>query len=140
MKRIQKKVKELFAYDDNTSLIPQCFWGNINDPEIIILAKNPSHVLTDDIDNKYFKNTLTENLKIKNRSKNHNNILFSDSSFDNDIPFELSGVSKWWRDFFGESINLENKNDFMEKVCIINLCGYYKTRVDIEIPEELFWF
>ena len=79
-------------------------------------------------------------MKIKNRSKKHNNILFIDSSFDNDIPFELSGVSKWWRDFFGENINSKNKNDFMGKVCIINLCGYYKTSLDKPIPEELFWF
>lgn len=134
------KIKEIFGYDDNTNLIPQCFWGNIINPEIIILAKNPSHVLTDDIDNKYFRNTLIENLKIKDRNNIHNNLLFCDSSFDKDIPFELSGVSKWWQDFFGENINLENKNDFMETVCIINLCGYYKTSLDKPIPEELFWF
>ena len=134
------KIKEIFGYDDNTNLIPQCFWGNIINPEIIILAKNPSHVLTDDIDNKYFRNTLIENLKIKDRKNIHNNLLFCNSSFDKDIPFELSGVSKWWRDFFGENINLENKNDFMKKVCVINLCGYYKTSLDEPIPEELFWF
>lgn len=137
-KELIERIKELFEYNEDTNLVPQCFWGNIKDPKIIILAKNPSHVASDDLDNKYFSKTLINNLKIENR-EDIINMLFSCTSIEG-IPFELSGVSKWWRSFFDENINSNNKDSFMSDKCIINLCGYYKTNLAKNIDEELYWF
>ncbi len=133
------KIKKKFGYDKNVDLVPQCFWGNIKNPKVIILANNPSYVASDELDNKYFRKTLLDNLEIDNRDEGIINVLFSSTSHDN-IPFELSGVSKWWRDFFDENINPSNKDSFMSDKCIINLCGYYKTNVDEKIDDDLCWF
>ena len=131
-------IYKTFGYSNDTRLIPQCFWGNIKDPKIIILAKNPSCVTSDYLDNKYFGKKLIENLNIENRSDDVVNLLFSDS-LKSGIPFELSGVSNWWRSFFSLSVDDDKSRNIMNSICIINLCGYYKTRVG-KIKKELFWF
>ena len=134
-----KEIEELFDYKDKKNLIPHCFWGNIKDPEIVILAKNPSYSIDDELDNKYFRKTFMGNLKIEDRDESIINVLFSSTSYDG-IPFELSCVSKWWRAFFDKNINLSNQETFMSKICILNLCGYYKTTVEKKIGKHLFWF
>lgn len=131
------KIKELFVYNEN--LIPQCFWGNIKDPQIIILAKNPSYSIDDELDNKYYSKTFLKNLKISDRNESIINVLFSETSEDTN-PFELSCVSKWWRKFFDDNITSETQKTVMNKICILNLCGYYKTEVKKKIDERLFWF
>lgn len=133
-----KEIYDTFGYSANTKLVPQCFWGNIKDPTIIVLAKNPSCVASDYLDNKYFEKELRENLSIENRNHEIVNLLFSDRQTSG-IPFELSGVSKWWRSFFSLNIDDTTCKDIMDSICIINLCGYYKTNMG-KISEELFWF
>ncbi len=135
--KIINKIKETFDYVNNIVLIPHCFWGNINDPEIVILAKNPSLNYNDILDNKYYSKIFEENLKLENRDE-IKNILFSNDA-TNGIPFELSGVSRYWRNVFGENLNVDNQNSFMNNICIINLCGYYKTSSG-DIDEKLYWF
>ena len=137
IKYINEKTN-IFGSQDN--LIPQCFWGNMKDPEIIILAKNPSYNIDDVLDNKHFENTFKENLKISDRDESIVNILFSGECKYKNPPFELSGVSKWWRTFFGDNLEDFNPNTFMNNICILNLCGYYKTSVEGRIPKEYFWF
>ena len=88
-------------------MIPQFWWGNINEPSIVILGKNPSYrsgngkfetrkgiknsEKNDDIDNNCFIDQLKQN--INRKKEGDNGPLFSDSMID-------SYVRYWWDSFF----------------------------------------
>lgn len=55
---------------DKPTLIPQLWWGKLNNPKIIILGKNPSCRDSDYTDNKKkcFRDELIKNLSFDNRT------------------------------------------------------------------------
>ena len=97
------------------TLIPQFWWGNINNPKIIILANNPSYKkgynskTSDDIDNEKYRKYLEDNI-------------YRPNGFNCDFVKENIDAyfSYWWKTKF-----FENKEIDITKVGIFNLIGYY---------------
>ncbi len=102
-------------------LIPQFWWGNISNPSVVILGKNPS-LKTDgdkndlkDINNKIIKQYFKNN--INRKGKFNSNFLYEEKIKD-------SYLVEWWNNFF--NIKDLDKN----KVGIFNLFGCYSRNSD----------
>ena len=124
-------VAELF----NHELIPQLYWGNLNDPEIVILGKNASYSFEDELDNYHFRGWLLLNL-LSNKDSSRN--FFCDILTNSNNIFINSSVSRYWRNAFigwEPYENFKNKNNFMRKTAIINMYGFYSEELS-EKPEE----
>ena len=120
-------------------LIPHPWFGNINNPEILILGLNPSFTDDDKKDyefkEEYNENEFTEflinNLNFETREDNINWLLKSQSN-----------LAKWWKNFFG--INIKNGEELDDdrfkqienisyKICILNYFGYNMTILNNKI-------
>lgn len=112
----EKNLKLKLSYFYPTHVLPHPWWGNVENPEIIVLAKNPSYAPIDDEKDeldKEFKDDLMENIKNKDKSLN----LFK---FINTETF------KWWKETIGELYKEgDDDHSFIKKVGFFNLCGYH---------------
>ena len=118
------------------SLVPQFYWGNINGAEIIILGKNPSYSIDDELDNKYLSKYLKRNLEYNKRDDEVVNLLTNAN-----CEFSLSGTSRWWRKAFdGWELyeNCTDKNIFMNKVAIFNMFGFYSPSLSEKPSKESY--
>ena len=110
---------------ENNTLIPQLWWGNLENPEIIILGKNPSYRKEDELDNRneeFRNNVLIKNVSYFNRDNTLNlDILFKKYSHIN--------VIKTWKRY----LNYLDK-EYYGKVAIYNMFGYYRTNLDKPNP------
>jgi len=135
---ISKEDKEIFdkyhLYNKfKLHLHPHPWYGNIKDPEIVVLAINPSYARnSDELDSEVYKEIFISNLQMFN--KNRGAYLFNEEiNGINNIPFKYSSVSEWWEKVFEEIVTDENgnlkDNDFLnsfnKKVGIFNLIGYH---------------
>jgi len=116
-KKNKQKYKDDYEYHCN--VLPQPFFGNIINPEILIIANNPSYAKYDDeYDTKLFlsKNELNEYIEILKR------VNFFDT-FNDDNRYFYNTWNWWHRKVTGNlAINSKDKKG---KVGIINLCGYH---------------
>ena len=114
----------IFKYKEHT-FTPQLWWGNLNNPEIIILGKNPSFRVEDGIDNRnedFKNNVLIKNVSYFNRDDSLNlDVLFKKYSHIN--------VIKTWMKY----LKYLDK-DYYSKVAIYNMFGYYRTYLDKPNP------
>ncbi len=118
--------KELIKEKGIKELIPQFWWGDIDceEPEMVILGRNPSFCIDDILDNKYFSDDFKKNINGNNESKN---LLLGQ-----DKIFICSGVSRWWREAFkGRNITS------MEGIAIYNLFGFYSKKYPKNIDIKL---
>ncbi len=127
-----EEILDLFLRDDKreivpemVELVPQLFWGNLKDPQLVILGKNPSYTVEDELDCKYYSKELKENLKVENhcdaKKEDVVNLL---SNLSN--RFYTSNASRWWRRYLsGLSKNNDNKQVSMSEIGIFNIYGYY---------------
>jgi len=129
-------------------LIPQQWFGNIDNPKIIILGKNPGFIDSgkiNDITDNEIKNAcsirkfLIANLEnnIQKRKQLYLKLDGNDYCI-NSIKWVLadenqSSLSKWWKDFFTRAGYNDYKNirdSFGDDICIINYYGYYSKSLD----------
>ena len=133
------------GYEDKAHLVPQFYWGNIDKASIVILGKNPSYSLNDEMDNMYLRKYLEQNLSFYNRNEETINLLTNI-----DCEFSLSGTARWWRNAFEgweEYDKCKDKNHFMNDVAIFNMFGFYsptlsekpaaKSYIDDEIKAKI---
>ncbi len=122
--------------DFNLTVFPEPWWGNINDPKIIVLALNPSYVRSaDELDTLVFKEFFDKNIKIENNQAVN---LFDDEITSNNIQFINSSVSEWWRKVFEYDDkfvpNFKDDDNLLDiiknKVGIFNLIGYHSKNAD----------
>ena len=107
--------------ENESTLIPQLWWGNLEDPEVIILGKNPSYIPSeDDPDNcnKEFRDFLRNNLKFSNRTDDYKlSVVFEKYK-------ERNVIKKHWTKILD---GVTNK----DAVAVYNIFGYYKTTIEI---------
>ncbi|MDE6407044.1 MAG: hypothetical protein K2K50_00365, partial [Anaeroplasmataceae bacterium] len=138
------KVPQSFFDNYKTHVVPLPFWGNIKDPDYIVLGLNPSYEpFVDELESSLFydelKNTLEESSKTK--------INWLDKNFDlrakllvkelnlniNDTKInkisknnKVNATAKWWNEVFDiEFKNEEIKKSAFGKIAFFNLCGYH---------------
>ena len=105
------------------TLTPQLWWGNLDDPKIVILGLNPSCLESDfdDNNNQGFKEILKQNLSYNKRNKKLNlNELFQNQNFKN-----IKVINTWMVDY-----NLQIFKDKLNDVAIYNMFGYYQTKLN----------
>lgn len=123
---------------DKNNLVYQFYWGNINNPSIIILGKNPSLKKEEDKngrsdynDNDRFLDKLTNNLTITNaherKAQGINTYLFT-------LEMQQeSYVGYWWNRALGKLIRDNNINP--DSIGIFNIYGEYTPNLD-EMPNN----
>ncbi len=106
-------------YIFHLNVLPQPFFGEINDPDILIIAKNPSYAKNEDEQDTYLylKNHINldcyyENLKEVNFFKNW-------SAGEN---LSFINTWNWWNKRVIGGAHLKNSET---KIGIINLCAYH---------------
>lgn len=110
---------------DDVVLVPQLFWGDFDNPDIVILGKNPSYSEDDEKDNSNYQTFLKENLefsKHKNNeefTKHKNNKIMNFLSFNSEKEENFHAI-EWWKKSFAGTNDFSNK-----KVAVFNLYGYY---------------
>lgn len=116
------KEKLSLSYFYQTHVMPQPFFGNIENPEIVVLAKNPTYNPKYEIkESDEFRKKIS---KGNNDKENIHNLWFELSSLD----FEQRCTQKWWYETFEGFFNKDNHNEFkniLKHVGIFNLCGYH---------------
>ncbi len=131
----KKYIKNRKAIFGDIPLFPQLYWGNLHNPDIIILGKNASYSVEDELDNSYFDDILKENAL---PNKNNNRYFIEDILTNLTSKFALSNTSRWWRNAFsgwGPYETCEDQNHFMGNVAIVNMYGFYSESLDTK-PEE----
>lgn len=116
-------------------LIPQLYWGNCINPDTIILGKNASYSVEDEIDNFHFRMDLLKNAL---SNEDNNRYFLSNLLVDTTKEFCMTSVSRYWRNAFSGWDDYEcgcNKNSFMDNVAIINMYGFYSEELS-EKPKE----
>lgn len=114
-----------FAFSSN-GLIPQPWFGNISNPKIVILGKNPGfkpNGKRNDIkDNEELKNELERNLSIQNRNNSLSWIWEQDE--------EIFLLPWWWKTKFFGNKSLDIIKDYSPNIGIFNLYSYYSYSSD----------
>lgn len=114
-----------FKEEENTGLVPHLWWGEIDNPKIVVLAKNPHYDISDvyESQNEELRKIFLENLLREENDKKIINALFSKNSV-----LSITTTANWWHEVF---IEVNNKkaifdDDFLEKnsIGIFNLFGY----------------
>lgn len=111
-------------YFFQTHLMPQPWWGNIEDPDIIFLALNPSYdPVIDDEDELAIESDLKENLVSKSFNWfQHKEIIDSGNK-----KRKTSGY-QWWKATLGDLYKQDDLNTEMKiyhKIGFFQLCGYH---------------
>lgn len=111
-------------YFYQTHLLPQPWWGNIEDPEVLFLSLNPSYVpIIDDEDENYIQSFLKENLRSK-----------SINWFDHKYIKDRNGQNRktssfqWWENKLKglHSAGISNDEEkIYNKIGFFQLCGYH---------------
>ena len=144
-KHIKKRIN---PYSEKQDLLCQYCWGNLEEPKVIILGKNPSYSMEDEVDNHFFGNYLKLNCVLENRDVNVVNLL---TNFEE--MFYTSSTARWWRRAFTgwnyktgpktkdkkgafENLEIEEKRLFMNNIAIFNLYGFYSEYLDKEQDNE----
>ena len=130
-----------FIDNFNFKVHPHPWFGNIENPSIVVLAINPGYSKNaDELDSVIFKELLDNNLKMKFTNKGAK--LFDDEgvvlSKELSVPFKYSSVSNWWEKVFEEVLVNKDTNEldkqmvdsFYSKVAIFNLVGYQSKDAD----------
>jgi hypothetical protein len=111
-------------YFYQTHLLPQPWWGNIEDPEVIFLALNPSYdPVIDDEDESHIESSLKENLT----SKTINWFEHKEIKTRNEQTRKTSNF-EWWEKTLKGLYNAGIPNDeekIYNKVGFFQLCGYH---------------
>lgn len=106
------------SYYYHTHVFPQPFFGNIENPKIIVLAKNPRY----------------KKIESENEIDNLNLEKYID---DPNVIFGEGGhTKKWWNESFKELIFDENFDIFLNNVGIFNLCGYH-SETYFDVPKRI---
>ena len=117
--------------NDIVTLTPQPWFGNINNPDIVILGRNPAFLCNakrNDIkDNEIIKKQLKNNLKFKNRDVSINSINWI---LDTTQISEVQLFWWWQNKFFGQE-NIDIISKYSDKIGIFNLYSYYSHNSDI---------
>jgi hypothetical protein len=112
-----------------TNILPQPFFGNIESPEIIVLAKNPKYEGKKSVDeseeiiNKSSAN-YPEDIFLENRNKYFENNRTNHCTLD------------WWKKSFCELIGDKCFEDVLDNVGIFNLCGYHSKNY-FDLPKKI---
>lgn len=126
-KRMKKNNKDKYMY--NLKLLPQPYFGNIMNPDIIILALNPSYAPGDDeIDTYLFKTRIKDDyLKslqnvdfTKKIDYDELNNFLNNTNEAPDINYCFINTWKWWQNNVFRNIVFQEK-----EIGIINLCSYH---------------
>ena len=134
----KKYIKNRKAIFGDIPLIPQLYWGTLHFPDIIILGKNASYSVEDELDNYHFGDILRENAL---PNKNDNRFFAEDILTNLTGKFALSGSSRWWRNAFSSwepYETYEDKNHFMQNVAIVNMYGFYSESLDTKPKEKSY--
>lgn len=119
-KQLIDEEKLSLSYFYQTHVMPQPFFGNIENPEIVVLAKNPTYNPKYEIkESEEFRN-ISES---KEDKENIHNLWFELSDLE-----EEKCTKKWWYETFEGFFNKDNYNEFkniLKHVGIFNLCGYH---------------
>ena len=109
-------------------VLPHPYFGNVKNPKILFLAKNPSYA-------DYYEDDIDTYLYLKNNEGNLSNYLnnlkkanfFKMWNDEANISFVSSW--KWWNKKIIRNVKLINDDD-LEKIGFINLCGYQSKSFD----------
>jgi hypothetical protein len=133
------KISLKLSYFYQTHLRPQPWWGNIKDPNIIILSSNPKYSplvneweeLTKEGYQEMWSSTLED------PENNVANIL---KYKDDDILFNQKSSYKWWEETLG--FLSYNEEAFLKNVGVFNLLGYFNfsyavSKKNLKTEEEI---
>lgn len=131
-KEIDEKYIAIKKIDDRTAFrfdfLPQPWWGNIKNPDVIILALNPGIDNTEKEDEEKYKDKILLNLN------GHDTINWmSDGN---------SSGHKWWKDTFKDIIQMGtiDQDTIYNKVGVFQLIGYHSEKFnsgDYETLEKM---
>lgn len=116
----------------NTNLLPHPFFGDIENSDILILAKNPSYApVEDEIDtylylskrkiDEFAKDLTKVDFTKKIEFDNVFSKINSNKIDDENINYLFINTWKWWQDNVFRGIEFKDN----KKVSIVNLCGYH---------------
>lgn len=133
----EDKRNEFFNFYQ-THVLPQPFFGNIEDPKIVVLAKNPAY----DIFNEVVEFDALKKGYISKHNEDENLINFisnggNDTLFDNEFLDENNNcycTKKWWNTVFKDLLPEGGIKKILTKIGIFNLCGYH-SRSYYEFPK-----
>jgi len=134
----KKYIKNRKAIFGDIPLIPQLYWGTLHFPDIVILGKNASYSVEDELDNYHFDDILKENAL---PNKNNNRYFIEDILTNLTSKFALSNTSRWWRNAFSgwePYETCEDQNHFMQHVAIVNMYGFYSESLDTKPGEKSY--
>jgi hypothetical protein len=104
------------SYFYQTHVLPHPWWGNINNPKVIVLGLNPSYdPINDEMDDKL---PGVYDALLNNIDKNKNPI--------NWLNFSHAITSQWWKETLGSLITSVGKESIYKNVGFFNLCGYHR--------------
>ena len=119
IEEFNKIIKNDYKFHNN--VLPHPFFGNIEESDILFLAKNPlySNGYEDEISTYVYLNRHNGNLSnYLNDLKNVN--FFGNWNDASNVSFYSS--CRWWQKLFGNIKLKENK--YFNKIGFLNLCGY----------------
>ena len=131
---IEEDNKNEFIYFYQTHVLPQPFFGNIKNPKIVVLAKNPAYDIFNEFDEfdklkkKYGLQSNNDENLINFIINNGNKLLF-------DNEFSDSCTQKWWKTIFKDLLPDDGFETLLNKIGIFNLCGYH-SRSYYEFPKR----
>jgi hypothetical protein len=104
------------SYFYQTHVLPHPWWGNINNPKVIVLGLNPSYdPINDEMDDKL---PGVYDALLNNIDKNKNPI--------NWLNFSDAKTSQWWKITLGTLIDSVDNELLYKNVGFFNLCGYHR--------------
>jgi hypothetical protein len=104
------------SYFYQTHVLPHPWWGNINNPKVIVLGLNPSYdPINDEMDDKL---PGVYDALLNNKDKNKKPI--------NWLNLSHTITSQWWKETLGSLITSVGKESIYKNVGFFNLCGYHR--------------
>lgn len=126
------------SYYFRTHILPQPFFGNIDNPEIVILALNPKYSPIDS------ENECKAVLEKKEINGDFNEYI---KHIDEVFNVEKGHTLEWWSKVFNGLISKNDVNEktigtILSKVAIINFCGYHSSSFEAipnNVIDEKMW-
>ena len=133
---LKNEEKLALSYYYQTHVLPQPYFWNIDDPKIVVLAKNPTY------DIKYEKKETDKLLEIyKEYKEDEANIIYDNGynllfeQYDKKTEKVLC-TKKWWSSTFGDLATTYGLENIKKKTGIFNLCGYH-SKSYFDVPKGI---
>lgn len=134
LKEYNERVKNLDDGEDyiyHFDVLPQPFFGKVNNAKILLLAKNPSYSEFEDEYDTFLYKRQHKEININN----YNDLYYETlkdvdffENFDADCNKFFFNAWKWWRkNVIGNKVCMKEKYSSKD-VAVLNLCGYHSKR------------